>query len=217
MNNPDAKARRRGLMLVLSSPSGAGKTTISRMLLEKEPDLQMSVSVTTRPMRKGEVEGKDYYFVSHDRFAAMVEDDELLEHATVFDNSYGTPASPVDSALRNGKDVLFDVDWQGAQQMRTRRRSDIASVFILPPSTAELARRLTSRGTDSSDVVAKRMAKAANEISHYGEYDYVVVNDDVDHCLAEVRAILHAERVKGDRQPGLADFVGSLTEVYRAS
>ncbi len=157
-------------------------------------------------MRKGEVEGKDYYFVSHDRFAAMVEDDELLEHATVFDNSYGTPASPVDSALRNGKDVLFDVDWQGAQQMRTRRRSDIASVFILPPSTAELARRLTSRGTDSSDVVAKRMAKAANEISHYGEYDYVVVNDDVDHCLAEVRAILHAERVKGDRQPGLADL-----------
>lgn len=217
MNSPDKTARRRGLMLVLSSPSGAGKTTISRMLLEQEPDLRMSVSVTTRPKRKGEIEGKDYYFVSHDRFREMVDGDELLEHATVFDNSYGTPAGPVDEALQSGKDVLFDVDWQGAQQMRTRRRSDIASVFILPPSTEELARRLTSRGTDSADVVARRMAKAANEISHYGEYDYVVVNDEVEHCLAQVRAILHAERVKGDRQPGLADFVSGLTEVYRAS
>ena len=217
MSKIDATARRRGLMLVLSSPSGAGKTTISRKLLEQEPDLQMSVSVTTRPMRKGEVEGKDYYFITRDRFAEMVEKDELLEHATVFDNSYGTPAAPVDDALRQGKDVLFDVDWQGAQQMRTRRRSDIASVFILPPSTEELGRRLTSRGTDSAEVVANRMAKAANEISHYGEYDYVVINDDVESCLAEVRAILHAERVKGDRQPGLADFVGGLTEVYRTA
>lgn len=213
-NNP---ARRRGLMLVLSSPSGAGKTTISRMLLDREQDLDMSVSVTTRQMRKGETEGKDYYFVSRARFDEMVRDDELLEHATVFDNSYGTPASPVEDALRAGKDVLFDVDWQGAQQMRTRRRSDIASVFILPPSTEELGRRLTSRGTDSEDVVANRMAKAANEISHYGEYDYVVVNDDVDRCLAEVRSILHAERVRAERLPGLADFVSSLTEVYRAS
>lgn len=217
MSKTESPARRRGLMLVLSSPSGAGKTTISRKLLEQEPDLQMSVSVTTRPMRKGEVEGVDYYFITRARFDEMVRNDELLEHATVFDNSYGTPAAPVDAALRMGKDVLFDVDWQGAQQMRTRRRSDIASVFILPPSTEELARRLTSRGTDSAEVVANRMAKAANEISHYGEYDYVVVNDQVDRCLGEVRAILRAERVKGDRQPGLADFVGGLTEVYRAS
>ena len=177
----------------------------------------MSVSVTTRPMRKGEVEGRDYYFVSQDRFQEMVVADELLEHATVFENSYGTPAAPVDEALKDGKDVLFDVDWQGAQQMRTRRRSDIASVFILPPSTEELARRLTSRGTDAPEVVAKRMAKAANEISHYGEYDYVVVNDDVERCLAEVRAILHAERVRAERLPGLADFVGGLTKVYDTS
>ncbi|WP_417518419.1 guanylate kinase [Minwuia sp.] len=203
-------------MLVLSSPSGAGKTTISRKLLEQEADLHMSVSVTTRPMRKGEVEGRDYYFVSRAQFDAMVDADELLEHATVFENSYGTPAAPVEATLNAGEDVLFDVDWQGAQQMRTRRRSDIASVFILPPSTEELARRLTTRGTDTPEVVAKRMAKAADEISHYGEYDYVVVNDDVDRCLAEVRAILHAERVRADRLPGLADFVGGLTEVYRA-
>lgn len=209
--------QRRGLMLVLSSPSGAGKTTISRRLLDEEPELDMSVSVTTRPQRKGEVEGVDYYFVDRQRFDAMASQGELLEHATVFENSYGTPTRPVEAALAAGRDVLFDVDWQGAQQMRTRRRADIVSVFILPPSTAELERRLRTRGRDPDDVIAKRMDKAANEISHYAEYDYVVINDEVDRCLAEVRAILHAERVKTERLPGLADFVGRLTEVYQAS
>jgi len=209
--------QRRGLMLVLSSPSGAGKTTISRRLLDEEPELDMSVSVTTRPQRKGEVEGVDYFFVDRQRFDAMASQGELLEHATVFENSYGTPTGPVEAALAAGRDVLFDVDWQGAQQMRTRRRADIVSVFILPPSTAELERRLRTRGRDPDDVIAKRMDKAANEISHYAEYDYVVINDEVDRCLAEVRAILHAERVKTERLPGLADFVGRLTEVYQAS
>lgn len=204
-------------MLVLSSPSGAGKTTISRQLLETEPDLSMSVSVTTRPQRAGEIEGRDYYFVDRERFERMVRDNELLEHATVFENSYGTPAGPVEDALRGGKDVLFDVDWQGAQQMKQRRRNDIVSVFILPPSTAELERRLRTRGRDPDDVVRRRMEKAADEISHYAEYDYVVVNDDLERCLAEVRAILHAERVKADRLPGLADFVEGLTRPYRAS
>lgn len=209
--------QRRGLMLVLSSPSGAGKTTISRRLLEEEAELDMSVSVTTRPRRKGEVEGVDYYFVDRERFDEMASRGELLEHATVFENSYGTPAGPVEAALAAGRDVLFDVDWQGAQQMRTRRRADIVSVFILPPSTSELERRLRTRGRDPDDVIAKRMDKAANEISHYAEYDYVVINDEVDRCLAEVRAILYAERVRTERLPGLADFVGRLTEVYQAS
>lgn len=208
---------RRGLMLVLSSPSGAGKTTISRKLLELEPDLSMSVSVTTRPKRQGEVEGVDYYFVGRERFDAMARDGELLEHATVFDNSYGTPAGPVEDALSAGRDVLFDVDWQGAQQMKQRRETDIVSVFILPPSTAELERRLRTRGRDPDDVVQRRMAKAADEISHYDGYDYVVVNDDLERCLAQVRAILVAERVRRQRQPGLADFVENLTRPYRSS
>jgi guanylate kinase len=202
-------------MLVLSSPSGAGKTTISRRLLETEGDLSMSVSVTTRPQRAGEVDGVDYHFIDRARFDAMVAANELLEHATVFENSYGTPLGPVERALSDGRDVLFDVDWQGAQEMRQRRRADIASVFILPPSTEELERRLRTRARDPDDVIARRMGKAADEISHYAEYDYVVINDDVDRCLAEVRAILHAERVRRERLPGLADFVGRLTAVYR--
>lgn len=210
-------ARRRGLMLVLSSPSGAGKTTISRLLLEKEADLDMSVSVTTRPMRKGEVEGRDYYFVSQDRFQQMVLADELLEHATVFDNSYGTPMGPVENALRAGRDVLFDVDWQGAQQMRGKQETDIVSVFILPPSTEELERRLRTRGRDPDDVIARRMSKAADEISHYDGYDYVVINQNVDECLAEVTNILHAERHRRKRKPWLVDFVAGLVKPYRPS
>lgn len=206
---------RRGLMLVLSSPSGAGKTTISRRLLEDERDLSMSVSVTTRPKRQGEIEGRDYYFVDRGTFDNMVRDNALLEHATVFDNSYGTPAGPVEDALKAGRDVLFDVDWQGAQQMKQRRETDIVSVFILPPSTAELERRLRTRGRDPDDVVKRRMAKAADEISHYDGYDYVVVNDDLERCLTQIRAILVAERVRRQRQPGLADFVEKLTRPYR--
>ncbi len=206
---------RKGLMFVISSPSGAGKTTIARRLLELEPELSMSVSMTTRPQRAGEEEGKDYYFVDQARFDATVKQGGLLEHATVFGNSYGTPVAPVDAALAAGRDVLFDVDWQGAQQMRTRRRPDIVSVFILPPSAAELERRLTTRGRDPDDVVRQRMAKAATEMSHFSEYDFVVVNDDVERCLGDVRAILHAERVRSDRLPDLADFVEGLSRGYQ--
>ena len=204
-------------MLVLSSPSGAGKTTISRRLLAEEPDLQMSVSVTTRPQRKGETEGIDYYFVNRARFDEMVTQGELLEHATVFDNSYGTPAGPVEAALAAGRDVLFDVDWQGAQQMRGKMETDIVSVFILPPSMEELERRLRTRGRDPEDVIARRMSKAADEISHYDGYDYVVINRDVDACLDEVRNILHAERHRRKRMPWLVEFVGGLVDPYRAS
>ena len=206
---------RKGLMFVISSPSGAGKSTIARRLLELEPELSMSVSMTTRPQRAGEEEGKDYYFVDQARFDATVKQGGLLEHATVFGNSYGTPVAPVDAALAAGRDVLFDVDWQGAQQMRTRRRPDIVSVFILPPSAAELERRLTTRGRDPDDVVRQRMAKAATEMSHFSEYDFVVVNDDVERCLGDVRAILHAERVRSDRLPDLADFVEGLSRGYQ--
>ncbi len=208
---------RKGLMFVISSPSGAGKTTIARELLEHEPELEMSVSMTTRPQRAGEVEGRDYFFVDQATFDATVQAGGLLEHATVFGNSYGTPVAPVDAALSAGKDVLFDVDWQGAQQMRQRRKSDIVSVFILPPSAEELERRLTTRGRDPEEVVRQRMAKAADEMSHYDAYDFVVVNDDVSRCLAEVRAILHAERVRIDRQPYLSDFVEGLSGPYAAS
>ncbi|WP_416900239.1 MAG: guanylate kinase [Minwuia sp.] len=202
-------------MLVLSSPSGAGKTTISRRLLAEETDLQMSVSVTTRPQRKGEEEGVDYYFVDRARFDEMVAHGELLEHATVFDNSYGTPAGPVEKALTAGRDVLFDVDWQGAQQMRGKMETDIVSVFILPPSMAELERRLRTRGRDPEDVIARRMSKAAGEISHYDGYDYVVINHEVEACLDEVRNILHAERNRRKRMPWLVEFVAGLVDPYR--
>lgn len=208
---------RKGLMFVISSPSGAGKTTISRRLLELEHDLIMSVSMTTRPQRKGEIEGHDYFFVDHERFDAMVRDGAMLEHATVFGNSYGTPAPFVDGALTSGKDVLFDVDWQGAEQMRDRRAEEIVSVFILPPSTEELERRLTTRGRDPDDVVRQRMAKAADEMSHYDAYDYIVVNDDLERCLGQVRAILHAERTRRQRLLRLDEFVTGLSGVYRAA
>lgn len=203
---------RRGLMLVLSSPSGAGKTTISRRLLEHEPQLDMSVSVTTRPRRPGEVEGRDYWFVSPAEFNIMVNEKRLLEWAKVFGNYYGTPKGPVSDALAKGQDVLFDIDWQGTQQLAEHARNDLVSIFILPPSTRELERRLRQRAQDPEDVVAARMAKASDEISHWAEYDYVVLNEDVDSTLAQVRAILHAERLKRSRQTGLGEFVKRLRD-----
>ncbi|MFA5123357.1 guanylate kinase [Zavarzinia sp.] len=203
---------RRGLMLVLSSPSGAGKTTISRRLLEREDRLEMSVSVTTRPRRPGEVEGKDYWFVTPLEFNLMINERKLLESAKVFGNHYGTPRQPVADALAAGRDVLFDIDWQGTQQLSEHAREDLVSIFILPPSTRELERRLRQRAQDPEDVVAGRMAKAADEISHWAEYDYVVLNEDVDHTLAQVQAILHAERLRRRRQTGLGDFVKRLRE-----
>lgn len=203
--------RRRGLMLVLSSPSGAGKTTISRELLASDKDLWMSVSVTTRPMRPGEVPGEDYRFVQKGEFDAMVKNSELLEHARVFDHYYGTPRAPVESSLRDGRDVLFDIDWQGAQQLTEAMGDDVVKVFILPPSTAELERRLTTRAQDPPEVVANRMAKAAGEMTHWAEYDYIVVNNDIGQAVAEVSAILCAERLRRDRHIDLSRFVGELT------
>lgn len=197
-------------MLVLSSPSGAGKTTLSHMLLEAEADIEMSVSVTTRPMRPGEVDGKDYIFESPEVFAAMRDEGALLEWAEVFGNYYGTPKAPVDGALAGGRDILFDIDWQGTQQLRESMREDLVSVFILPPSAEALAERLKKRAQDPPEVVADRMSKATGELSHWAEYDYVVVNNDVDQSLRELRAILAAERLKRARRSGLAAFVRGL-------
>jgi guanylate kinase len=201
---------RRGLMLVLSSPSGAGKTTLSRMLLKADRNVKLSVSVTTRPKRRGEVDGRDYHFIERARFDAMVKAGDLLEYAEVFGNYYGTPRLAVDNALATGHDVLFDIDWQGTQQLREKARDDLVSVFILPPSGKELERRLKTRAQDSKPVIGSRMAKAAGEMSHWPEYDYVVVNRDIDEAFAEVRAILGAERRKRERQIGLSDFVRTL-------
>ncbi|MEQ8584802.1 MAG: guanylate kinase [Thalassobaculaceae bacterium] len=203
---------RRGLMLVLSSPSGAGKTSISRKLLEMEDDLSLSISVTTRPRRPGEVHGRDYIFVDATEFQLMVNRGELLEHAKVFGNYYGTPRGPVEDALTGGKDVLFDIDWQGTQQLEANASRDLVSVFILPPSTRELERRLRTRAQDPEDVVAQRMAKAADEISHYPEYQYILLNDDMTASVDRVRAILHAERIKRERLVGLPDFVRGLQD-----
>jgi guanylate kinase len=202
--------RRRGLMLVLSSPSGAGKTTIARELLASDPALEMSVSATTRPPRPGETPGKDYHFVDIPTFEEMVKSGQMLEHAKVFDNYYGTPAAPVRHALASGKDVLFDIDWQGTQQLSQAARGDLASIFILPPAVEELERRLRSRAQDSDDVVKKRMAKAGDEMSHWPEYDYIVVNHHLDSSVAAVKAILTAERLRRERQVGLPDFVNRL-------
>ncbi len=201
---------RRGLMFVLSSPSGAGKTTLSRLLIERMNGLRMSVSATTRPMRPGEVDGKDYLFVDHARFEEMVKRQELLEWAKVFDNRYGTPRAPVESALSAGQDVLFDIDWQGTQQLREKARADVVSVFILPPSAADLEKRLHSRAQDSTDVIRRRMSRASHEMSHWAEYDYIVVNHDVDEAFAEVQSILKAERLKRERRIGLTTFVREL-------
>lgn len=202
--------QRRGLMLVLSSPSGAGKTTLSRWLLQQQPDIVMSVSATTRPPRPGEVEGKDYFFLSIDAFNAMIAAGDFLEHAVVFGNHYGTPKKPVLEALASGFDVLFDIDWQGTQQVGAQARADMVSVFILPPSREELERRLLGRAEDPPDVIAKRMAKAADEISHWAEYDYVIVNDTLEFAQAKLTHILQAERLKRLRQPGLPGFVEML-------
>ncbi len=204
--------RRRGLMLVLSSPSGAGKTTISRRLLEHEQDLILSVSVTTRPKRPGEVAGVDYHFLDLTDFNLMVNRQELLEYAEVFGNYYGTPRAPVENSLSEGQDVLFDIDWQGTQQLKENAGEDLVSIFLLPPSTSELEKRLKARAQDSDEVVAKRMALSSNELSHWPEYDYIIVNDDLDNSIAAVRAILAAERKRRDRQVGLADFVKGLRE-----
>jgi len=203
---------RRGLMFVLSSPSGAGKTSISRALLAQDQNLTMSVSVTTRPKRPGEVAGRDYHFIDGETFGLMINRGELLEHAKVFGNYYGTPRAPVEESLRRGHDVLFDIDWQGTQQIREAARADLVAVFILPPSTRELEKRLMSRAQDSARVVAERMAKAADEMSHWPEYDYVVVNNELDASVAQVRSILDAERLRRDRQIGLGEFVKSLRE-----
>ncbi|MCP3382629.1 MULTISPECIES: guanylate kinase [unclassified Bradyrhizobium] len=201
---------RRGLMFVLSSPSGAGKTTLSRLLIDRMPGLRMSVSATTRSMRPGEVDGRDYLFVDKPRFDAMVKGDELLEWATVFDNSYGTPRAPVEAALSAGQDVLFDIDWQGTQQLREKARADVVSVFILPPSAGDLEKRLHSRAQDSDEVIRKRMSRASHEMSHWAEYDYIVINHNVDDAFAEVQSILKAERLKRERRTGLVSFVRGL-------
>ena len=206
----DLAVARRGLMLVLSSPSGAGKTTLSRKLLAQDANVALSVSVTTRKMRPGENEGRDYRFIDRKQFDAMVDSDELLEWAEVFDNYYGTPKKPVMEALATGRDVLFDIDWQGTQQLREKARADLVSVFVLPPSIPELERRLRTRAQDDYETIHRRMAKAADEMSHWAEYDYVVINLDLEQAFADVAAILAAERLKRERQSGLSDFVRGL-------
>jgi guanylate kinase len=203
---------RRGLMLVLSSPSGAGKSTLSRRLLQTDTKIAMSVSATTRPKRPNEVEGRDYFFIAPEMFERMVKENAFLEHASVFGNRYGTPKAPVDKMLADGRDVLFDIDWQGAQQLSQKARDDLVRVFILPPSRGELERRLKTRAEDSVEVVARRMAEANNEISRWSEYDYVIVNDDVQRAQAQFEAIVAAERLKRQRQTGLVDFVRHLTQ-----
>jgi guanylate kinase len=207
---PDIAVARRGLMLVLSSPSGAGKTTLSRRLLEFDPNAMLSVSVTTRKKRPSEMEGRDYRFIDRRGFDELVEKGELLEWAEVFDNYYGTPKKPVMEALAAGRDVLFDIDWQGTKQLKKVAPNDTASVFILPPSKPELERRLRTRAQDDYETINRRMAKAADEMSHWDDYDYVVINRELDQAFAEVAAILAAERLKRERQPGLSDFVRGL-------
>ena len=205
--------KRRGLMYVMSSPSGAGKTTITRALLKQNDDVVISISATTRPRRAGEVHGQDYYFVEPDEFRAMAENGEMLEHAKVFDHYYGTPAKPVREALESGKDVLFDIDWQGTQQLREAARDDLVTVFILPPSRQELEKRLRNRSRDtkeSEDDIRGRMSKAAAEMSHYSEYDYVIINNDVDEAIAKAQLILDGERLKRRRTQGMSDFVRGL-------
>jgi guanylate kinase len=204
--------KRRGLMLVLSSPSGAGKTTIARRLLEADTGITLSVSVTTRPKRPSEIDGVHYHFIDRRTYDRMVEEEALLEHAEVYGHGYGTPKAAVEKALAEGMDVLFDIDWQGAQQLRQQVHEDIVSMFILPPSTAELAKRLRKRAEDSDEVVAKRLAQVAADVTHWAEYDYVMVNVDLEQSIAAARSVLTAERLKRRRQIGLADFVGQFRE-----
>lgn len=202
--------KRRGLMLILSSPSGAGKTTLSRLLLDVDPNIVMSVSATTRPRRPNEIEGKDYLFLTEAEFVRRAARDEFLERALVFGNHYGTPREPVATALAQGKDVLFDIDWQGTQQLKQQARDDVVSLFVLPPSRGELERRLKERAQDPEPVVAARMAKANDEISHWAEYDYVIINEDVNRALSDITTILTAERLKRGRQVELPAFIGAL-------
>jgi guanylate kinase len=211
-DNGTSAIQRRGLMLVLSSPSGAGKTTLSRQLLDNDKQIQLSVSCTTRQKRPGERDGVDYRFVDTATFRGMIERKQFLEYAEVFGNYYGTPKAPVDEALADGRDVLFDIDWQGTQQLRDKGRADLVTVFILPPSTRDLEKRLLTRAQDPKEIVAQRMAKAADEMSHWAEYDYVVVNSDIGTSLTNLKAILTAERLKRERQVGMSVFVKGLRE-----
>lgn len=211
-NLSDMKTRRRGLMIVLSSPSGAGKSTLTRALLAENEDMAMSVSATTRRPRPGEVDGRDYYFVGKQDFSDMIHEEQFLEHAKVFDNFYGTPRGPVEKALEAAQDVIFDIDWQGAQQLTQAAADDLVKIFILPPDMRELEKRLRTRAQDSAEVIAKRMSKSEAEISHWAEYDYVVVNDDVEQAMTELRSIIAAERMKRKRQLWLGPFVKSLID-----
>jgi guanylate kinase len=206
---PAPQIKRRGLMLVLSSPSGAGKTSIAHRLLQLEPELSLSISVTTRPRRRSEIDGRDYHFIDRTAYEAMIAAGELLEHAEVYGNGYGTPRCPVEDTLAEGRDVLFDIDWQGTQQLR-EARSDMVSVFILPPSMAELERRLARRAEDAAGEVRKRLAQVAADVTHFAEYDYVLINSDLEESVTRVRQILAAERLKTHRQFGLSEFVNQF-------
>lgn len=210
------KSLRRGLLLILSSPSGAGKSTLSQMLMAWDPTMRFSVSATTRKPRPGEQEGREYYFRSRAEFEAMVAEGRMLEHAEVFGNLYGSPREPVEAAMLAGTDTVFDIDWQGGQQVKQAMRGDVVSIFILPPSILELDRRLRARAQDSDEVIAGRMAKSRDEISHWAEYDYVLVNDDLDRTFADLKTILTAERLKRERQPQLSAFVRTLNEEFEA-
>jgi guanylate kinase len=212
MDLPPASRLRRGLLIVLSSPSGAGKSTISRKLMADDPTIGMSISATTRPMRPGEVDGVHYHFVDDAEFERMVQADEFAEWAYVFEHRYGSPKEPIKDALGHGRDTLFDIDWQGTQQLEYAFRTDLVKIFILPPSMEELEKRLRDRGTDSAETIAFRMKRAAAEIGHWAEYDYVLINDDVDKCTEAVRAIVAAERLRRERQPYLLSFVRHLVE-----
>jgi len=207
---PPATIQRRGFLLVLSSPSGAGKTTITRRLLDRDPSLSLSVSVTTRTARPGEVDGRDYFFIDQARFGAMVAAGELLEHASVFGHRYGTPRRPIEAALAAGRDIVTDIDWQGTQQLGATLPHDLVTVFVLPPTMAALGARLRQRAQDSEEIVAGRMAKSSEEMSHWSEYDYVIVNRELEHSVAAVEAIVTAERLRRTRQLGLAGFVNRL-------
>ena len=207
---------RRGLLLILSSPSGAGKSTLSRMLMTWDPTMRFSVSATTRAPRPGEEDGREYYFRSRAEFEDMVKAGDMLEHAEVFGNLYGSPRGPVEAAMKAGTDTVFDIDWQGGQQVKQAMRDDVVSIFILPPSIAELDRRLRSRGQDSDEVIAGRMAKSRDEISHWAEYDYVLVNEDLAQTFEQLKSILIAERLQRDRQPGLSAFVRGLNTEFEA-
>lgn len=207
---------RRGLLLILSSPSGAGKSTLTKRLMAWDPSIRFSVSATTRPPRPGEVDGRDYYFRSRPEFEALVASGQMLEHAEVFGNLYGSPRAPVEAAMIEGRDTVFDIDWQGGQQIKQAMRDDVVSIFILPPSIAELENRLRGRGQDSDEVIAGRMAKSRDEISHWAEYDYVLVNTDRDRAEDDLRAIVIAERLRRERQPDLSDFVRQLNKEFDA-